>query len=504
MSNNDTDAELTTYKDSSLYLTRLYVFALSGIALLAIIGQILIQYALHKQLKDSYIINVAGRQRMLSQEICKLGLLIKYSKQNKEREDYIANLKKTLSTWETFHKGLSEGSKELGLTQLNSKKTHDLFLALNPVFQKITESTEKIIAIPSESAIHVETILQYEDAFLKGMDNIVHQYQIEAMKKVSFLKRIEIILFALTLLLLLFEGFFIFRPSVIKIRNSIDQLNQMQEKLKLINIELEERVRNRTEEVNKKNQELKFINEELHRKNTDLDTFVYAASHDLKAPINNISGLLGELSSDIEESGKKLIVGMMRESIHKFKNVIKDLAETGKDRAEANAKVQFKEICNEIKITIKDLINSSQAKIYEDFSAAPEINFSKEHIRSILYNLISNSIKYCPADRKPEIRIRTENLKNYILLEISDNGIGIKEEDKQRVFSLYQRLETNMEGSGSPIEGTGVGMAIVAKIVDGSGGSIEIDSIPGKGSVFKVYLKISPAQLHFMERSDLK
>jgi two-component system, sensor histidine kinase and response regulator len=290
------------------------------------------------------------------------------------------------------------------------------------------------------------------------------------------------------------EGFFIFKPSAVKIRSAIDQLEQMQEKLQRTNLELEERVRKRTEEVNKKNQELILRNEELYRKNTDLDTFVYTASHDLKAPIHNIEGLFEQLSSDIPESEKRLITEMIRESIGKFKNVIKDLAETGKEQEQANAdtKAAFEEILNEIKFSIKDLIKSSEVIIHADFSDAPEINFSKKHIRSILYNLISNAIKYCPVNRKPVINIFTKKLKDYILLEVSDNGIGIKEEDKQRVFSLYQRLDTKLGGPNFPIEGTGVGMAIVAKIVDGNGGKIEIESTPGEGSTFRVYLRISP------------
>jgi signal transduction histidine kinase len=496
--NNADDAEVSAYKDSSVYLTRLYVLALSCIALLAIIGQVLIQYVLHKQQKDSYIINVAGRQRMLSQKICKLSLLIGYAEQNTEAENHIEELNKTLSTWKTFHKGLSEGDAQLGLNQKNSKKVHELFLSVDPYFQKIVRNAEKIIVNEKTQSresidVYVKVILQNENDFLKGMDHIVIQYQAEATEKVSLVKRLELVLLSLALLVLLLEGLFIFRPSARKIKSAIDQLRQMQEKLKRTNMELEERVRKRTEEVNRKNRELILRNEELYRKNTDLDTFVYTASHDLKAPIYNIEGLFDQLSSDIPESEKKIVTDMIRESIGKFKNVIKDLAETGKEQVTAeNTKAEFKEIFNEIKFSIKDLIKNSEAVIHEDFSDAPEINFSKKHIRSILYNLISNAIKYCPADRKPEIKVLTKNLEDYVLLEVSDNGVGIKEEDKQRVFSLYQRLDTNLKGSNLPVEGTGVGMAIVAKIVDSNGGKIEIDSTPGEGSTFRVYLKRMP------------
>jgi signal transduction histidine kinase len=485
------------YTNPSLYLTRLYIIALSCIALFVIMGQVLIQYALHKQQEDSYIINVAGRQRMLSQKISKSCLLIQFSLKANERIKYKNELKNAFSIWETFHEGLSRGNKEIGLTHQNSEEVSQLFVAVNPYFQKISESAKKIIVISpekplsEESVNNINTILQYEDGFLIGMDDIVHQYQVEATRKVSLVRQIEVILLSLTLIVLLLEGFFVFRPFAKKIRSTIDELKDTQEELEQANIGLEEKVRKRTEEINKKNLELSFKNEELYKKNTDLDTFVYTASHDLKAPINNIEGLIGQLSFHISESEQGFIIGMMKESVYKFKSVIKDLAETGKEQAEAKIgynKVKFSEVFNEIKFSIHELIISSGAVIHEDFSGAPEIQFAKRSIRSIMYNLISNAIKYCPVDRKPEINISTKKIQDYILLEVSDNGIGIKEENKQKIFSMYERLAAKKERVFDN-EGTGVGMALVAKIVDSNGGKIEIESTPGKGSTFRVYLK---------------
>jgi signal transduction histidine kinase len=109
--------------------------------------------------------------------------------------------------------------------------------------------------------------------------------------------------------------------------------------------------------------------------------------------------------------------------------------------------------------------------------------FPRKNIRSILQNLISNAIKYRSPDRDPIIKIRTEKINDYILLQISDNGMGIKEEDKFKVLEMYHRLHGN-------IEGTGVGLGIVGKIVNNNGGKIEIESELGKGSTFRIYLKV--------------
>jgi signal transduction histidine kinase len=100
-----------------------------------------------------------------------------------------------------------------------------------------------------------------------------------------------------------------------------------------------------------------------------------------------------------------------------------------------------------------------------------------------MHNLLSNALKYKAPDRKPEIYLCTQRVNNYILFMIKDNGLGIIEEDKEKVLAIYQRLHPN-------IEGTGMGMNIVKKIIDNNGGKIEIESKVGKGSTFKIYIKV--------------
>jgi signal transduction histidine kinase len=103
-------------------------------------------------------------------------------------------------------------------------------------------------------------------------------------------------------------------------------------------------------------------------------------------------------------------------------------------------------------------------------------------MRSILYNLLSNAIKYCPAEVHPRIHIRTYATGPYIVLSVKDNGFGIKEADIPKVFKMFKRLHTNTEG-------TGIGMYIVKRILENSGGKIEVNSEFGKGSEFLAYLK---------------
>lgn len=243
------------------------------------------------------------------------------------------------------------------------------------------------------------------------------------------------------------------------------------------------------EQLNLINTELSTKNEELRRINKDMDNFIYTASHDLKAPVSNIEGLIISLDDIIELEAKgemyQNIVGMIHLSIERFKNTLRDLSEIAKADGESNQDVEqtsLIEMLEEVKGSINAQIDGSGAIINHDFQE-PTVRFSKKNLRSILYNLLSNAIKYKDFERIPTIKISSHCPdENYVMLSIEDNGLGIKEEDKEKVFTMFKRLHNH-------VEGTGVGMSIVKRIIDNSGGRIELDSKVGEGSVFKVYFK---------------
>jgi signal transduction histidine kinase len=138
---------------------------------------------------------------------------------------------------------------------------------------------------------------------------------------------------------------------------------------------------------------------------------------------------------------------------------------------------------NEVLLDLEEEINESKAEITSDFSKAPTINFSKKNLKSILQNLLSNAVKYRSPDRAVKVMVESEPVKDeYILLKVQDNGLGIKEEHKDKVFRMYEQLDHQKKG-------TGVGMAIVKRIVYNAGGKIELESRIGEGSIFKIYLK---------------
>ena len=255
---------LNIQRSSVLRLTALYISALSVIALLAVSGQILIQTSLQRQSSDANVINIAGRQRMLSQRLSKAALAISIAATEAERASRIAELSTVTTLWESSHQGLQQGSTQLGLPGNNSATVTQLYTKIQPNFDAMVNASEGVLNAaqqnsgqPSEAfktaiAPFIQTILQNESGFLVGMDKIVSQYQIEAEGRVSQLKQIELMLLAVTLLVLLCEGLFVFRPAIVRLTKALTGLVQAEERA------------SHTAELKRKNEELDFaLNEAL-------------------------------------------------------------------------------------------------------------------------------------------------------------------------------------------------------------------------------------------------
>lgn len=238
-------------------------------------------------------------------------------------------------------------------------------------------------------------------------------------------------------------------------------------------------------------EKLQETNEHLLRVIEDLDTFVYTASHDLKAPIGNIEGLMLLLEEQIASAGPipgepmEPVFEMMKGAINRFKNVIKDLTDIVKVQRDVDGKperVEVQEVFEEVKANIKDILEGEEVVFNVDFSKAPHIIFSKKNLFSVLYNLVSNAIKYKAKDRKPEITIRTEKVDGYTRLTISDNGLGISKDNLTKLFTLFKRFHSH-------VDGTGMGLYIVKRMIDNANGHINVKSKLGEGTTFELYFK---------------
>ncbi|WP_316633830.1 ATP-binding protein [uncultured Flavobacterium sp.] len=222
---NQEAADKITFKN----LRRLYFFALLTIAITIILSQVLVQYNLNQQLSDSKIINISGKQRMLSQKIVKEVLILHYVS-DKVSPKQISHLKDVLSLWKTAQNALENGSDSLAFPKEKSETLRKLYLQINPSFSTIVETTDLFLLNleqknnTAKNQKLVQIILENEGIFLSKMNQIVSQYDLEAHEKVTLQRKIEYWIFAFTLFVLLLEFFFIFKPTNKKIEKLIAKL----------------------------------------------------------------------------------------------------------------------------------------------------------------------------------------------------------------------------------------------------------------------------------------
>lgn len=218
-------------------LSKKYLLALTVIAAIILLSQWLIQGHLSKQINDSRVINVAGRQRMLSQKISKQVLQIKDKNSPEQNQQIQKDLQETLNLWVTSHEGLKNGSQELEIPNRNSENVKTMFEKLELPFQKIVQGSHTILTSLEKGTDSFESIqsaiqqvLQYENEFLTGMNNLVFQYDLEAKRKVENLRKMEFLLLFIALLALALELFFIFRPTAFFVQKTVDQLTTAEKK----------------------------------------------------------------------------------------------------------------------------------------------------------------------------------------------------------------------------------------------------------------------------------
>ena len=217
-----------------LRIRKWYLLALAGIALTIIIAQLLIQTHLNSQLNDSRVINVAGRQRALSQKLVKEVLLLNQTTDLENRQQIVSELAQTVTVWKTSHEGLQKGNLDMNLPIEEDAEILSLFKNIDPHHKAMVNAAEAILSKDKITTIDFakqkSILLKNERSFLRSMDNIVNKYDERSNAKLQNLKQKEYWLLAFSLLILLLEMLFIFRPLSIQIRNTITNLMQSQSK----------------------------------------------------------------------------------------------------------------------------------------------------------------------------------------------------------------------------------------------------------------------------------
>jgi two-component system, chemotaxis family, CheB/CheR fusion protein len=264
-------------------------------------------------------------------------------------------------------------------------------------------------------------------------------------------------------------------------------------------LRLENAVSQRTQELKKANESLEEKNTELLNMNKELEAFTYVSSHDLQEPVRKIqtfvSRILEKENDNLSEIGKNYF-HYMQQAAQRMQQLIRDLLSFSRIRATERKfeNQNLSHIIEEVKAELKESIAQKHAII--EINNTCEIKIIPFQFRQLMHNLISNALKFSHPDIPPHITINSKNItykklnianlplqKEYCHISITDNGIGFEKEFSSKIFEVFQKLHGKDE-----YEGTGIGLAIVKKIVDNHNGIITASGEVNKGATFDIYI----------------
>jgi signal transduction histidine kinase len=221
---------------------------------------------------------------------------------------------------------------------------------------------------------------------------------------------------------------------------------------------------------------------ELEARNAELDTFAYSVSHDLKSPLVAVQGLAGMVLEDygarLDDEGRHFL-GRLQANVRHMERLIQDLLELSRVGRESRPPER---VC--MAEVVEDLVAESIAVIRERGIAVTAVDLGglwgvRTRIEQVMRNLLGNAIKYMGDTPAPAIEIGMRGGGRLVECWVKDNGIGIDAQYQEKVFEIFQRLH-DVE-----VEGTGVGLAISRRIVEGVGGRLWVESVKGEGSTFR-------------------
>lgn len=236
--------------------------------------------------------------------------------------------------------------------------------------------------------------------------------------------------------------------------------------------------------------ELMKKNEELQKTNSELDRFVYSASHDLRSPLTSILGLVNLLQHESTEPQTADYCAMIRDSINRLDKFIWNILNHSR-----NQRVELDCTSIPLRRTVENSIgqlrhmkDAADVQFKVDIDDTLVLYSDQQRFQIILDNLISNSIKFQRQDAGEKfIRISASRAGNSVTLQVQDNGIGIPPEYHDKVFKMFFRLANTQAGSG-------IGLYVVKETIEKLKGSIEIHSASGEGCTFVVTLKDEPLE----------
>ncbi|GAB3944692.1 hypothetical protein GCM10028805_12570 [Spirosoma harenae] len=475
-------------------LTRFYILALTVIAVLSLSGLLFIKHTISNHYDDSRVVNVAGRQRMLSQRLTKLSLLRATSIPSADTVSFDS----LLTNWSQTHIQLRSGllQMEKSYTVRKSDTLNTMFAQIEPYYQAIYKSFVLINnprATTTDRKEALATIMQHELSFLQQMNAIVFQFDKESFQRVRALERIEWFLTAATLIILLIEGMFIFRPVVNHTKTVIGRLAKSEQSLQVANNRLE--IANR--ELGITNENLAFTN----RKLLDTQQELVRTTEEKYALKQTEDRVRSAALLEGQEEERRRFARELHDGIGQMLTGLKLHAEKLKSTsfADEKQKKRFTELCEliaEIIQTTRQVSYNLMPSTLSDFGLGATLNLLAEQatrasginvvfsgprdaprlnpameigLYRIAQEALHNSIKYANAQT---IRIFLQQDIDKLVLSVSDDGKGfsLKADRQKETIALGVNGLENMRTRAQLLNGS---LTIQSKLKKGT--TIQVD-----------------------------
>ncbi|WP_026631461.1 ATP-binding protein [Dyadobacter alkalitolerans] len=414
-------------------LTRFYIVALCVVAMLTISGLFLIRRTINNLNHDSRMVNVAGRQRMLSQRLTKLAIL----NVGQMKHSDSARFDSLLTIWKESHENLANKRLpvENGLVTWKSAALDSMFLDLTPVFDSIYTNFSLVngskVAAPAKAEA-LNLILDKEPLFLAKMDKIVFQFDKESFQRLENLERIEWILDIMTILVLFAEGLLIFRPVVNTTRRVVRMLTESENALQLSNQKLKEANHQLLEAQN----ELLRVEEEKYELQLAEDrirasALIEGQEEERKRFALELHDGIGQMLTGLKLHAEKL----KSVQFHDEKNQTRfeQLVTLIQDIIQTTRQISFNlmpsilsdfGLSAALRLLCEQTAELSGIQIEFDGDAQKRVEMGRPTeigLYRIAQEALNNAVKHANADK---IKIKLEQNKNRIILEIADDGKG--------------------------------------------------------------------------------
>lgn len=444
----------------------IYIIFLTSILAVVVGAQIIIQIGLYRQNKDAAHINLAGQQLLLSQQISKVILYINYADKQGNSDEIKINLDtfaKLLGRWRTSYNELLIDAQSSHNTPGIDQMLRENALRLDTILVAGKSMIENPYSLTIQNS--VTTVMNMEEPFLKNMTDIVNAYQQEAENKLASLKRVEITLSAITLIILALEFLFIFYPLLKRQQKDNQKLLTLTEELK----------------------SARDIAENATRVKSD---FLSSMSHEIRTPLNGVIGFSDLLMNTNLDETQRQYMTTVNQSANGLLDIINDVLDFSKIEAGKLELAPEKTNVYELSKQVTDIVRFQaqqkglKMKLSITESTPDFIWVDAVRLRQVLVNLLGNATKFT-ASGNVELTITplSELNESQTLLRFSvrDTGVGIHPENQQKIFQAFSQADAS---TSKKFGGTGLGLTISNLLLGLMASKLQLDSKPGHGSTF--------------------